>query len=265
MYSKNNTVSIITPTFNSSQYIEETLASIENQTYEDWEAIIIDDNSADDTVKVVSKFIAGKKRFSLIKLNSNVGAASVRNKAINKASGRYIAFLDSDDVWEKTKLEKQVKFMQENDVNFCYTSYYVCDSALNPRYIRHAPTTVTYSDLLRRCRVGCLTVMLDREDLQPISMPEIRKRQDLGLWLKLLRLPNTKVHGMDEPLASYRKHNKSLSSNKFRAIGYTWILYRKFENLNFPTACYFFIRYLHSSLYEKFIQTIVKHFSRSKS
>lgn len=261
---KNNTVSVITPTFNSARYIRQTLASIERQTYEDWEVIIVDDNSGDETTKVVSEFISGKSRFSLIKLSANVGAAQARNHAIGKASGRYLAFLDSDDVWDETKLEKQVKFMKENSVNFSFTSYYVCDRELNYQYVRHAPPTVTYSDLLGRSRVGCLTVMLDRKSFQTIQMPEIKKRQDLGLWLKLLRAPNAKAYGMKEPLASYRKHDGSLSSNKFQAIGYTWLLYRKFEKLSFFLASYFFIKYLISIFHEKVIQAIPKYPNRKK-
>lgn len=251
MHKTNQTVSVITPTYNSSKFILETLASIERQSYGDWEAIIVDDNSSDDTVELVKSYIFNKERFRLIQLPNNCGAASARNRAIQAAKGRYLAFLDSDDVWNELKLEKQIQFMQQEDIGFSYTSYDVCDSDLNVVYTRTAPSSVSYRDLLMQCKLGCLTVILDRKKIPKIEMPEIRKRQDLGLWLMIMRENGVEAHSLIEPLAKYRKHRNSLSSNKFEAAIYTWQLYRKFEKLSLPVACYYFLNYAVSNIREK--------------
>ena len=235
-------VTIVVPSFNSSKTLSYTIGSIINQTFTDWEAIIVDDCSTDNSVEVIQSLIELDSRIRLIRLSKNSGAAVARNTAIEVAQGRYIAFLDSDDLWLPNKLEKQLEFMQANNHPFCFTAYDKIDE--NGQALGHigVPDKVSYSDLLKTCSIGCLTAMYDTEYFGKVTMPLIRKRQDLGLWLKLLK--KTKyAYGLNETLAQYRVRPDSISANKANAAKFTWRLYREVEGLNVFKASYYFSHY----------------------
>lgn len=235
-------VSIITATYNSSQYISETISSVLNQSFTDWELIIVDDCSDDNTIDIVTSFLEDHPRIKLIKLHKNCGAAVARNKAIEKAAGRYIAFLDSDDLWFPEKLNVQINYMLENQYPFVYSAYEkINESGQNIGQVG-VPEKVSYVDLLKVCSIGCLTVVYDTNFFGKVYMPLIRKRQDLGLWLSLLRTSNY-AYGLNVSLAKYRVRTGSISSNKIIAAKFTWVLYREIEKLSFTKALYFFLHY----------------------
>ncbi len=235
-------ISIITPSYNCSSYISSTIQSVISQTFIDWEMIIIDDCSTDDSVQLIQSFVDLDTRIKLIQLTQNSGAAVARNKGIEFASERFIAFLDSDDSWHPHKLEKQVAFMLDNKYSFTYTAYEKVDE--NGKTSGHVgvPSKVSYSDLLKVCSIGCLTAIYDTEFFGKVYMPLIRKRQDLGLWLRLLKKTDY-AYGMNESLASYTVRSDSISSNKRKAASHTWMLYREVEKLSLVTASYYFSHY----------------------
>ncbi len=181
-------VSIVTPSYNASSFIKETIQSVQSQTYKKWEMIIIDDVSKDNTCELIKEEIKKDDRIRLIELEENGGAAIARNTGINCAEGKYIAFLDSDDLWLPEKLEKQVAFMQNNDLAFSFTSYQIMDQdgKLTEKVV-HVPEKINYNGLLKNTIIGCLTVMLDIEKLGKVKMPNIRTRQDTATWLKILK------------------------------------------------------------------------------
>ena len=235
-------ISIITPSHNSAPFISETIQSVLGQTFSDWEMIIVDDCSTDNSVEVIQSFVEQDSRIKLIQLSENSGAAVARNTAIKDAQGRFIAFLDSDDLWLPDKLEKQLGFMQANDYPFSYAAYDKIDE--NGQVFGHigVPDRVCYSDLLKTCSIGCLTAIYDTEYFGKVYMPLIRKRQDLGLWLKLLK--KTKyAYGLNETLGLYKVRSDSISANKKSAAFFTWRLYREVEKLNLIKSIYYFSNY----------------------
>lgn len=235
-------ISVITPSYNSEKTLPHTLNSVLAQTFPEWELLVVDDCSPDNANTLIETYAARDSRIRLIKLDENGGAAVARNTAIEQARGRYIAFLDSDDRWFPTKLEKQLRFMQENDVAFSYTAYEKLDEQGDLAGVVGVPERVSYKDLLKVCSIGCLTAMYDTESLGKVYMPLIRKRQDLGLWLRILKqIPY--AYGMNEVLAQYQLRSGSISANKYNAAFYTWRLYREIEKLNFCRAGYFFSHY----------------------
>lgn len=240
-------ISIITPSHNSAQFISETIQSVLTQSFSDWELIIVDDCSTDNSVDVIQSFVEQDSRIKLIQLSKNSGAAVARNSAIEAAQGRYIAFLDSDDLWLPDKLEKQLAFMQANNYPFTFAAYDKVDE--NGQVFGHigVPDKVAYSDLLKMCSIGCLTAMYDTQYFGKVTMPLIRKRQDLGLWLKLLKKTDY-AYGFNETVAQYRVRSDSISANKFNAAKFTWHLYREVEGLNLLKASYYFSHYAVRSL-----------------
>ena len=236
--------SIIVPCYNSERFIGDCISSIKSQTYQNWECIIIDDGSDDSTLSLVQSLVKDDSRFKLIHLESNHGAAIARNKGISASRGRYIAFLDSDDIWLDKKLETQISFMQNNAIGFSFSSYYVADASLAVSHIRRAPFAVSYSDILKKNHIGCLTAAFDTDKYGKVLMPEVKKRQDLGLWLKILKDINQRAYGIEEPLAVYRKRPDSLSANKIHAVYHTWHLYSNIEKLPLPSVVYYLSHYL---------------------
>lgn len=235
-------VSIITPSYNSALLIVPTIKSVISQSIGNWEMIIVDDCSCDNSVEVIRSFADQDPRIKLIQLAENSGAAVARNTAIEAAKGRYIAFLDSDDAWLPNKLEKQVAFMQENSYPFTFAAYDKVNESDEIFGHVGVPDKVTYSDLLKSCSIGCLTAMYDTEFFGKVYMPLIRKRQDLGLWLKLLK--KTKyAYGLNETLGFYKVRKDSISANKKSAALFTWRLYRDIEKLSLPKASYYFSHY----------------------
>lgn len=227
----NPVVSIITPIFNAEKFLEETLQSILDQTFEAWEAILVDDGSTDNSASIAQAFVAKDSRFMLISKKFSDGAARARNDAIKLAKGRYIAFLDSDDIWLPEKLYNQIEFMKSKNIVLSFTSYF-CISE-DGKYIGtvKASNRLSYSRLLRGNSIACLTAIYDTKSLGKVYMPDIIKRQDFGLWLEITRR-GFYAEGLDMPLAKYRIRKGSISSNKWNASLYTWRLYRDVEGLS---------------------------------
>ncbi|HFJ9488404.1 glycosyltransferase family 2 protein [Bacillus cereus] len=245
-------ISIVTPSYNASSFIKETIQSVQSQTYTNWEMIIIDDVSKDNTCELIKEEIKKDNRIRLIELQENRGAAIARNTGINNARGKYVAFLDSDDLWLPEKLEKQLTFMQNNDVAFSFTGYQIMnqDGTLTDKIV-HVPEKINYNGLLKNTIIGCLTVMLDIEKLGKVQMPNIRTRQDTATWLKILRKGHY-AYGLDEVLSKYRKVENSISSKKFKMAKMNWKLYREIEGLSILKSAWCFINYA--------LNGVVKHF-----
>ncbi|MFS0788589.1 glycosyltransferase family 2 protein [Shouchella sp. 1P09AA] len=236
-------VSIVTPVYNCETFLTETIESILNQTYENWELLLINDASSDQSKAIADLFQQQDPRIHLYHLPQNRGAAVARNIGLHHAKGKYVAFLDGDDLWRPEKLARQVQFMEENDYVFTFTSYRIIREDGSERSkIIPAPEKISYDQLLANTIIGCLTVMLNREALGKLEMPTIRTRQDFMLWLNILRT-GTIAYGMNEELAAYRKVGNSISSNKWKAAKQNWEIYRKHEALPFAKACLVFCSY----------------------
>lgn len=232
-------VSIITPTFNSSQFICETIESIINQTYPYWELLITDDCSNDKTIDIIQKYILQDSRIKLFKLDKNSGAGICRNNSIMMATGRFIAFCDSDDCWMPNKLEKQLSFMIEKNCTLSYTSYMTCNEKSNIIGIVVCKKKITYKDMKHNDGIGCLTAIYDTTEFGKIYLPTLRKRQDWGLWLKILK--ECKIaYGMKEPLAIYRIRQNSISSNKLSLIKYNIKVYQEVLQFSKIKSLYYF-------------------------
>lgn len=241
-------VSIVTPSYNSSKFISQTIESVLNQTFKEWELIVVDDHSLDGSNRIIEDYIHKDSRIKLITLKKNSGPAIARNYGIEEAKGRYIAFLDSDDLWHPEKLSKQLSFMQEHDIALSYTAYHRIEEERGEIIdLINVPTNVDYSELLKQNIIGCLTAMYDTQKIGKVTMPDILKRQDFALWLNILKnVPS--AYGLDEPLAYYRVRNSSVSSNKILASKYNWKLYREVEKLPLHKAIYYFGWYTYKSI-----------------
>lgn len=235
-------VSVITPVFNCSRFIGETIESVQAQTHTDWELICVDDCSTDGSVEIVQSYIEKDSRICLIRLDVNSGAAVARNTAIDAAKGRYIAFLDSDDVWLPCKLETQLDQMNRNNVAFCFSAYARIDEQNNVICTVGVPLQVCYQGMLKTSVIGCLTAIYDTAFFGKVSMPLTRKRQDYALWLKLLKRTDY-ARGIPEVLALYRVRPGSVSANKLDAARYTWNIYRSIEGFGFWKSTYYFLNY----------------------
>ncbi|GEC70706.1 Glycosyl transferase family 2 [Flavobacterium flevense] len=225
-------VSILIPTFNSAQFIAETIASVQQQTYENWEIIVVDDVSTDGTVALISKIREMDVRIQLQVLERNSGTGVARNTALAKAKGKYIAFLDADDLWKPEKLEKQILFMQMNDLPFTFSFYDCIDeqgNSLNRRV--KAPRNLSYRQLFFCNYVGNLTGVYDVEFFGKITISSIRKRQDWMHWLTILKKIK-KAKPVPESLAFYRIRDNSLSTSKTALIRYNFAVYRQFHGYN---------------------------------
>lgn len=232
-------VSIIMPNYNSEDFISESIESVINQTYTNWELIIVDDCSTDRSVDIIRKFMISDNRIKLIINNRNIGAALSRNKAIEVANGEFIAFLDSDDLWLENKLEYQITYMIKNNIDFSYTYYFI--NRKGDRVIE-APKHLNYQKLLRYNYIGCLTVIYRVKNIGKLQIIDLKKRNDYALWLKILK----KVDGylLAEPLAIYRKRDSSLSSNKFKLIKYHYLVFRKSEQFGILISLFYALRNL---------------------
>ena len=237
-------VSIITPMYNSEKFIDATIQSVQSQTYQNWEMIIVDDASTDRSIEIVKKIMATEPRLHLKQLADNLGPAHTRNNGIKLAKGRFLAFLDSDDLWHKDKLEKQIKFMQKNHYAFTYTGFEkINEDGKVIGTIFPYKEEVCYHDLLKSNHIGCLTVMLDLKILgYKMYMPDIKKRQDQGLWLEILKEID-KAYCLYEILGQYRIREGSISVNKIDNLKYQWKLYRNIEKINIVKSFYYMTFY----------------------
>lgn len=238
-------VSVIMPVYNAQEFIAKSIESVLMQTYVDLELILIDDGSTDQSKKIIKEFMQKDSRIRYIELEKNMGVANARNIGIEESKGEYIAFLDSDDLWDNTKLEKQIKFMKDKNCAMSYTSCRVIDkNGKKVKNDRIVPTKITYKELLKGNAIPCLTVILHRKHLQiqDMKMPVIH-HEDYATWLNILKT-GIVAYGIEEVLASYRYTGDSISSNKKKAVLWTWKILYKNQQLGFLKSIYYFGHYV---------------------
>jgi len=248
---KEELVSIITSSYNSSIYIEKTIQSILSQTYRNWELLITDDCSTDDSVEEIHKYVEQDSRIKLFVLSENSGAGIARNNSIREARGRFIAFCDSDDRWLPEKLEKQIQFMQSHNYSLSFSSYYTCQE--NGKIVGEIScrSVINYYDLVRNNCIGCLTVIYDTKLLGKMYMPTIRKRQDWGLWLLIVKKCRY-AYGLKTPLAVYRLRDNSISSSKWSLVSFNIKVYREVLNYSlFKSYLIFILLFLPTYFFKK--------------
>lgn len=224
-------VSIITPCYNSGKFISSMIDSILAQTYKNWELLITDDCSADNTCQIIREYCKQDSRIKLYTLSHNSGAGVARNHSLEHAVGKYIAFCDSDDLWLPEKLEKQISFMKEQDLGFSYTSYLTATEDGRINGIVKCPAEVNYKNIVRGNDIGCLTVLYDARKIHKRFFPNIRKRQDWALWINIICDIGT-VKGLDMPLSVYRQRMDSISSSKTKLIKHNLHVYTHILGFN---------------------------------
>ncbi len=247
MANSNPLISVIMPAYNVKQYILHSIRSVQAQTYTNWELIIVDDCSTDGTWGIIQYEAEHDERIRIFRFNSNHHTGPCRNKAMQEAKGRYLAFLDSDDLWEPTKLERQLQFMQKNDYAFTFTAYDTIDRngiALGKRI--HVPASIDYHAYLHNTIIGCLTVMVDREDVGPFEQHDLPFAQDMTGWLQILKRGIT-AYGLDEVLSHYRARRNSSTHNKLQTAMRAWKVYR-IEQLPFFYAFGCWVSYAYHAI-----------------
>lgn len=230
-------VSVIMPAYNCGDFISITLDTVIAQSYKNWEVIVVDDCSIDNTEEIVNAYQAKEPRIKYYRLDKNSGAAIARNKAIDLANGKYLAFLDSDDIWFPEKLTKQIRFMKENGYNFSCTSYTKIDEQGNDlnKTIK-AQGRRDYNGILKTCP-GNSTVIYDAENLGKFKIPDIKKRNDYVMWLQVIKKEKY-LYCLEEALGSHRIRTNAISSKKSSLVSYHWKVYRDIENLSFLKSSY---------------------------
>lgn len=235
-------VSIITPCHNSAQFISEAIESVLKQSFSEWEMIVVDDCSSDNSVELIRFYIKQDSRIKLIELAENSGAAVARNSAIDASLGPYIAFLDSDDLWQADKLKKQIEFMQANDSSFSYSAYEKIDEKGGVIGGMGVPEKISYIDLLKTNSIGCSTAIYDSHKLGKIYMSTNTKREDFASWLQILKKVDY-AYGINEILAQYRVYSTQNSAKKLKMAKENWRLYRDIEKLGLFKSAYYFSHY----------------------
>jgi teichuronic acid biosynthesis glycosyltransferase TuaG len=236
-------VSIITANFNCEKFIGETIDSVLNQKFRDWEYIIADDGSTDKSISIIEDKFKGLENVKLLKIKNNSGPANARNEALKEAQGKFISFIDSDDIWEPEFLKDMITFMQEKQISFAYSSYYRISENGQKLDQYKVPNKVSYFDILKSCPICPLTAIYDSSRLGKIPMPNIPKREDYGLFISLLK--KTKfAYSLQTPLAHYRVREGSVSSNKISIAKKQWDVYRKYEKLSLLKSLYYFVNYV---------------------
>lgn len=245
-------VSIITPMYNSENFILKTIESVVNQTYSNWELLLVDDGSTDNTIQIVEDFKQKYTNIKLLQNSTNLGAAKSRNKGIFEAKGDYIAFLDADDLWKPIKLDLQIQFMETHKCDVSFSSYEQIDESGKPLHkLVKALPKLTYNKYLKTNYIGNLTGMYNAKTLGKITSPDLRKRQDWLLWLAAIKKSGKPALGIQESLAYYRVRQNSISSNKIELLKYNYLVYKK--GLGFST-----IKSLHRMLIFLWEQFMVK-------
>lgn len=239
----NETVSVIVPVYNAEKYIVETMEHVMAQTYRDWELLLVVDGCGDASAQVIREYqeARGDERLRLLVSQENIGAARARNKGLGEAAGRYIAYLDADDLWLPEKLEAQLAFMKEKQAAFVFTGYEFADEqGVGTGKVVHVPPRMEYRDALKNTTIFTSTVLFDTQRIprEKLEMPAV-KSEDTALWWKVLREGCT-AWGLDRNLVLYRRPRQSLSSNKLEAVRRIWNLYRKEEKLSVPYSMYNF-------------------------
>lgn len=248
---ENPLVSIIMPSYNAERYIAESIESVIAQTYPNWELIITDDRSSDKTVEIALSYSQKEPRIDFKVAENHTGIAGTRNQCIARAKGRYIAFLDNDDLWMPEKLEKQVKFMQEHNYGFSYSEYELMkeDGTPKGKTIKTAGV-IDYNKYLRNTIIGSGTIMLDREKTGPLTMPDNATSDDMALWCKILK-NGQKAYPIKEVLMRYRVRSNSASANKWKAAKDVWRVYRNQEHLSIPRSIVCFIGYAFNAIIKR--------------
>jgi teichuronic acid biosynthesis glycosyltransferase TuaG len=246
-------ISIITATYLSENQIANTYASLKKQSIQNWEWLVTDDCSTDNTLQFLDEIAAIDHRVRVFKNNKNSGAAVSRNNSLSHAKGEFIAFVDSDDLWRPEKLEKQVEFMGK-DINFSFTAYDLIDeqgNSLGRTVDANQSGSFSYEDMLKkRATLGCSTVMIRKSAFEDISMPLLRTGQDYATWLKLLKTGNN-AHILNEVLTSYRIMPNSISRNKLKKAKRQWQIYREVEKLSLLKSTDCFCHYAWRAVFRK--------------
>ena len=247
----NDLVSIIMPSYNTGKYIAESIRSVLAQTYENWELLIVDDCSTDDTDTVLKQFQDPRIRY--FKNETNSGAAVSRNRALREAKGRWIAFLDSDDLWQPEKLQKQIAFMQKNNYAFSYTNYSEIDEdSVSRGVFVTGPKRITKTGMYAYCWPGCLTVMYDASVVGLVQIEDIKKNNDYAMWLQACHKADCYL--LDEELGAYRKRSGSISNHGYmKLIKWHYKLYREAENKNPISSIVLTVRNLFFGVLKKII------------
>ena len=235
-------ISIIVPMYNAEKFIGKTIESVLAQTYQNWEMLIMNDVSTDNSLAIVSLYAKKDERIKIVNTEKNVGVVKGRNFLIDLASGKYIAFLDADDYWHNEKLEKQIKFMKEKNASISCTEYTRVkenEEKINDVIIKEE---ISYNDMLKNNYLGCLTVIYDAKKIGKRYFKELEKNEDYVLWLEIVKDVKT-IYGLKENLAYYRVLDNSRSSNKVKTAKVRWEIYRKIEKLSLLKSIYYFLHY----------------------
>lgn len=246
--SEKHLISIISPSYNSSDFIEVTINSISAQTYRNWELIVVDDCSKDNTVSILKKLSETDSRIKYFTNATNQGAAISRNIGLENARGRFIAFLDSDDLWYPQKLDIQINFMLSNICPISFTSYELIDEkGLQIDKIIQTVEKIDYQGYMKNTIIGMSTSMIDTNIVgKDFRFTNIRTRQDTYLWITLLK-KGFKAYGINQVLAKYRVRSNSISANKFKAAKRVWYLYYNLEKLGMVKSTYYFSFYVYNA------------------
>lgn len=240
-------ISIIIPVYNAASYLKETLQSVKNQSYKNWEVICVDDSSTDNSLELLTslkdywKTVGMLQTFEIISFTEHKGPAAARNQGIQIARGRYLTFLDADDIWDENKLEKQLHFMKEKKCAFSFTGYeFANEQAIRNGKVVHVPKEISYKEALKNTTISTITVMFDRQKIPEklLFMPENCSREDTATWWRILKNGYI-AYGLDEALSVYRRHLGSYSSNKWKAVLGTWKMYRIQEQMSVVKSAWY--------------------------
>lgn len=243
-------VSIVLPVYNPGIHLNKCIDSIINQNYLNWELLIINDGSDDNSAQIAHDYCRADGRIHYFEHKNNAGVVAARNTGLKAATGKYIAFLDSDDYWSNDKLRRQLGFMQQHNYFFSFTAFaYVDEDGCREKVIE-VPQIVDYGQLLKGNNIPCFTVIIDQEEINLRSIPAIR-HEDYATWLNLLK-DGYKAYGLNEVLGYHRLRDGSLSANKFVSALWTWNIYRDNQNLSLVKSCYYFIFYVFNGLKKHF-------------
>jgi len=235
-----NLVTVIIPYYRKKQYISKSLKSALNQSYKNLEIILIYDDEKKNDLKFIKQLALKDKRIKLVVNKNNLGAGRARNSGIKISKGKYIAFLDADDIWLKNKISKQLKFMNKNKVDFTHTSYSIVDENNYVISNRSAKDFMCLDDLIKSCDIGLSTVMLKKKVLKNVKFPELKTKEDFVLWLKLLS-KNIKIYGLKLNLVLWKKGSNSLSSSTFQKILDGYRVYNVYMKYNFIKSIYYLL------------------------
>lgn len=249
---ENPVVSIITPAYNCINTIKEVYESLKSQTFSHWEWIVVEDYSNDESYKYIQHMTSGDARVRLFRTPKNSGAAVARNIGIENACGRFIAFLDADDLYKKDKLEKQIKFMEDNGYFFTFTNYDLMYGDGTKKQFRIKKDKLTYKSLLKTNSIGCLTAMYDAQKVGKVYMPlDCEKREDHGAWLDITK-KGIIAYRLDEFLSVYRVGNQSVSSNKAKMVKYQYRLYRRHEKFGVIKSLWYVLLCSLNKIFKKY-------------